>query len=574
MILVRQGPDAPNPMKQAEGRADFDLKGLINSLNGRLDLSMIRDSPQSSRFAMTGANQSGLALLDLSSQHIGRLTAQSLVVDQLSSLTANIGKLVINKGGSVSSGETAYATGTGFWLGTDPSGNPQFSLVDSNGNYVKFDGSSPNPVQISSTGLIGALSSKQVDDGAWKTLASYRFITGLPTTRSGYGITDAQGTLPVAAGVGYVLQQDNSGAPYYSQKYGAELNCFAADFGSAGFTSNSFVQLGSTFGIVRPAINCTLNAILSFLCVSNLGTPGLNVEFDYSTDGGTTWTVGQTAGIIANNTGNSFGTLVIKNVARGTGDFQVRCRCENTAGANTITVVARAIIYLCPNNNFYTITGALSSSIPATGTGNCNATFPATTCTASVNVTVTPGGGTPPYTYIWAIVSGTGTITAGSTSQTVTISDTETATAGGANFNTTINCKVTDSVPNNVTSSNDVITNTFTLVYAAISGSVANNDGSCTKQNCGGGGCTASGTLTANATGGNGSYTYSWSVTSGGGTITSGATAQTATIQQTHTAVSGGVTVSTTCQCATNDTRGTGSVNLSGTVNLTFYCNS
>lgn len=50
------------------------------------------------------------------------------------------GSLNINwTGGNLRSGQTAYATGTGFWLGND-GGTPKFSIGDST-KYVKWDGS-------------------------------------------------------------------------------------------------------------------------------------------------------------------------------------------------------------------------------------------------------------------------------------------------------------------------------------------------------------------------------------------------------------------------------------------------
>jgi len=53
---------------------------------------------------------------------------------------ANIGDIILADGGHIRSGQTAYETGTGFWLG-DVSGTAKLS-IGSSGNYLKWDGSS------------------------------------------------------------------------------------------------------------------------------------------------------------------------------------------------------------------------------------------------------------------------------------------------------------------------------------------------------------------------------------------------------------------------------------------------
>lgn len=569
-VIIDQGG---NP--EVDQVRKVDLRELLKSQSLTLD-----DIPDSAyRFAVPQVDFNGFPVVDLSSPQYGALTVSNLIATNLSAISAQTGTLVISKGGNIHSGETAYQTGIGFWLGTDANGNPQFSIVDSNGNYIKFDGSSATPIQISSTGLINALSSKQVDDGGWKTLAQYNFIGGLPTTRAGYGITDAQATLPNATAVGQVLQRDNGGAPYFNQKYGPEMNYGEVGLGSQGFTSSSYVQYGGTLGIPKPGVPVSIFVHARLQMTASAGTINAGFKLQWSLNGGSTWVdQDDPSYTAATTTGGSIiltGASGIGGVS-ASGDIQFRLLVANLNALGTLNMSPEGYIaaFIFPNSNFYIIGAALSATIPSTGAGNCSAAMPATTCTASENVTVNPSGGTPPYTYSWSVVSGTGTITAGATSQTCTVSDTETtADSPGATSNTTIKCTVTDSVPNNATSGNDVITNTFIRTYNAISGSVANNDGSCTKQICPQS-CSAQGTLTANATGGNGIYTYSWSITSGGGTILSGSTSQTATIGQTGSTSPGGTIRSTTGKCAVNDTRGTGSVNMSGTVNLTFTCNS
>lgn len=73
----------------------------------------------------------------------GSVTADKIDVSQLSAITADMGSLtagniVLND--FIRSGQTAYDTGTGFWLGKD-SGTPKFSIGDSAGAHLTWDGS-------------------------------------------------------------------------------------------------------------------------------------------------------------------------------------------------------------------------------------------------------------------------------------------------------------------------------------------------------------------------------------------------------------------------------------------------
>lgn len=500
------------------------------------------------------------------------INAYQIVTNTLSAITANIGNLIIEMGGSLSSGETAYAVGSGFWLGTDSSGNPQFSIQDTQGNFINIAASGTNVLAISSSGLINALTSKQIDDLGWKNTAVWLDLTGVPSTLSGYGITDAQSTLPNAAGVGQVLQRDNSGSPYFSSKYDGQLNAGAITHsGTQAFTSNTDVLFGTILDMGQPPNGVTAFFDMKFFLYGT-SSPNALIKLQYSLNSGSTWTVVDSDTYTTSSIGADVVFRGFINNITFTGDLQVKVTIANASGANTVS--ARDLILTCfvvPNANFTSVVGALTSTVPATGSGNCTAAYPATTCTASLNVTVTPSGGVPPYTYLWSVVSGTGTITAGSTSQTCTVSDTETATFAGATHNTTIDCKVTDSASSNATSGNDVITNTFTLVYAPITATVSTTNGSCNTNLCSTN-CQAEGTATVNPSGGNGSYTYSWSVVSGPGSITGGSTSQTCFVSETNSTTSGPRINNTVVQCSVNDTRGTGAVTPQGTVSLTFSC--
>ncbi len=76
---------------------------------------------------------------------VGAVTADRISVATLSAISADMGHLtagdiVLPSGGFIRSGQTAYDTGTGFYLGND-SGTPKFSIGNSAGDKLTWDGS-------------------------------------------------------------------------------------------------------------------------------------------------------------------------------------------------------------------------------------------------------------------------------------------------------------------------------------------------------------------------------------------------------------------------------------------------
>lgn len=67
----------------------------------------------------------------------------TLKVGKLSALTANVGNLVVESGGNISSGQTAFNTGTGFWI-ENSGGTPKMSIGNSGGKNINWDGTSLN----------------------------------------------------------------------------------------------------------------------------------------------------------------------------------------------------------------------------------------------------------------------------------------------------------------------------------------------------------------------------------------------------------------------------------------------
>lgn len=98
----------------------------------------------------------------------------------LSAVTGSFGNVTIATNGSLSSGQSAYDTGTGFWLG-NVSGTTKVSIGNSAGNKMTWDGSSLSIVGniTATTGTIGGWTIGSTTlTGGGVTLDSSGIITG------------------------------------------------------------------------------------------------------------------------------------------------------------------------------------------------------------------------------------------------------------------------------------------------------------------------------------------------------------------------------------------------------------
>lgn len=96
------------------------------------------------------------------------ITANNMNVSQLSAITANMGSItagtiVLPSGGFIRSGQTAYDTGTGFYLGND-SGTPRLSIGESGGNRLTWNGTV--------LGITGNISGSTITGGTIQTATS------------------------------------------------------------------------------------------------------------------------------------------------------------------------------------------------------------------------------------------------------------------------------------------------------------------------------------------------------------------------------------------------------------------
>lgn len=130
------------------------------------------------------------------------ITANKMNIGTLSAISADMGTITagtitIASGGFIRSGQTAYDTGTGWYMGND-SGTPRFSIGDGTNNYARFDGTtwSSSGVQTSqNTFTTGAA----IDAGSVVAVESDGLI--YRTRATGFSTTNTEQTLTTAIGV-------------------------------------------------------------------------------------------------------------------------------------------------------------------------------------------------------------------------------------------------------------------------------------------------------------------------------------------------------------------------------------
>jgi len=121
------------------------------------------------------ANEIAANTITVDQMAANSVTATEINVSTLSSMAADMGTvtagtLTLPSGGHVKSGQTAYDSGTGFWLGND-SGTPKFSIGNSGGDKLIWSGSALT--------ITGAISGGSIDVGSGDT--KFKAVTGCVT---------------------------------------------------------------------------------------------------------------------------------------------------------------------------------------------------------------------------------------------------------------------------------------------------------------------------------------------------------------------------------------------------------
>lgn len=117
------------------------------------------------------------------------ITAGKMSVSQLSAIAADLGAItagtiVLPSGGLIRSGQTSYDTGTGWWLG-NASGTPKFSIGNSAGNKLTWDGTTlgiQGDIETASSGyrLIMSSTNNAFEFRSGSTLLSSLKSKGVP----------------------------------------------------------------------------------------------------------------------------------------------------------------------------------------------------------------------------------------------------------------------------------------------------------------------------------------------------------------------------------------------------------
>lgn len=207
---------------------------------------------------------------------VGAITAAKIAGTELSALKAELGNVVISTAGSLRSGQTAYNTGTGFWLGTD-AGTPKFSIGNPSGQYMTWDGTSLNvtKAQISNayltTSVLGPSSARIATSSTGHTAPF--FVTDTAVYRTGTRAT-------LSSTIGEFLAPDYSttGSANYDRK---RLAFRKIDIMLQLMAAGSGDGAGSTSGTV--AVDYMVNGIwqtnVNFLSVTGFDLAGGNASF-------------------------------------------------------------------------------------------------------------------------------------------------------------------------------------------------------------------------------------------------------------------------------------------------------
>lgn len=335
----------------------------------------------------------------------GNLTCTSATVSGAITATSGsiTGGFTIGTSGSFSSGQSAYDTGTGFWLEYN-AGTPRFSLGNSSGNKLLWDGSalSISGSITSTTGTIGGwtLSATSITDTAGAVGLSsaitagddIRFWAGHVTPGSApFRVTEAGAVTMTSATVGnwtvnstsiYTGTEDHSG---YTANAG-DITIYSdgsdASIHAKNFYIDSSGNLTCTSATISGGITTTAGSSLDgqYLTASSVTSAAANLALrgwvqtcafsvtDADTvawgSGTLTASDGTAYSISAGNTGNMAAkTYIYLDIAVSTTAYQVSTTATDATGNGKLLVaIAQNAVgeatYFLLNNNSYNIDAA------------------------------------------------------------------------------------------------------------------------------------------------------------------------------------------------------------------------
>lgn len=117
---------------------EFGIAAMLEEGNGAIDTG-------STTAGGNTTDAGGPAIADSFDLGPNSVTPTKISANQLSAIAADLGAITagtitLNTSGHIKSGQTAFNTGSGFWLGFD-AGTSKFSIGDPTGEYMYWDGS-------------------------------------------------------------------------------------------------------------------------------------------------------------------------------------------------------------------------------------------------------------------------------------------------------------------------------------------------------------------------------------------------------------------------------------------------
>lgn len=564
------------PMKKA-GNLDKSVSGLFNGAPGAFGL------------------QNGE--LDLSSSWVvGSITANNIIVNQLSAISSNLGTVTIGTGGSLSSGQSAYNTGTGFWMEYN-GGTPRMSLGSSSagltwdgttftakgvlnvtgsssftgavslgtggslssgmtawmvgtGWWLEYNAGTPrmaigNPttdyfnwdgtgVNISSTTGISVINTNNLNDnGNLGETATWGQINGIPITLAGYGITDGQQLLPIPSAVKSVLYGNGTAYSVTNATWSGGVATVTIGAHNIPVGATALVQNISPIGYNGTGLLITgITATTISYAVAN--NPG-----SYSS-GGSVLNVlyfapswDETFDSYGDALGNTSVTSTV-GVIWGNKTIAMPQPTAQVLQGGSVTIMMWASGYV--NNDTVNINTAVALLQYSTDGGN--------TFSNSNNIYVTLPATSGARGALCPALTVNSVVPTGDIQVRCNV-----ALSAGTNSMTFTNGKIMMLVlPNNEGYS----IATITALAASVPGTAAGNCSATFPATT----CTASATASVTASQGLPPYTvYSWAKVSGADSITAGATSRTATVSGTHTTSDAGATSTTTIACTVTDSQ-------------------
>ena len=201
------------------------------------------------------------AAIEAGSITADKIAAQAVTAEKLATNLVLANAIEISSSGYIRSGQTAYDTGTGWYLGND-SGTPKFSIGNSSGNKVTWNGTTLTVVgnvsgSLDAGSIVGQIPPENFDISAlgW-------------TMTNTFSATDADtvewtsGTLLTAAGTSYSISSGNTGNMTARTYIFLDINVSTTAFQT---TTNSANAVGAGRILVAVAEDDTTTAFYDVL---------------------------------------------------------------------------------------------------------------------------------------------------------------------------------------------------------------------------------------------------------------------------------------------------------------------